>query len=92
MDARLIYFLFLMRYFIKCILMHNVVSIWKLLQDFNHEGISSYFPKLCFAGGDQGLLNLFFNDWATKDISKHLSFIYNMNTSTSYTYLPAYKQ
>ncbi|XP_035213500.1 glycogenin-1-like [Stegodyphus dumicola] len=45
-----------------------------------------------FDGGDQGLLNMFFSDWSTKDISRHLSFIYNMNTSTCYTYLPAYKQ
>lgn len=45
-----------------------------------------------FDGGDQGLLNLYFHDWATKDITKHLSFIYNMNSNVSYTYLPAYKQ
>lgn len=45
-----------------------------------------------FDGGDQGLLNTYFKDWVMKDISRHLSFIYNMNTSTSYTYLPAYKQ
>ncbi|XP_054707317.1 LOW QUALITY PROTEIN: glycogenin-1-like [Uloborus diversus] len=45
-----------------------------------------------FDGGDQGLLNSYFNDWSTKDISRHLSFIYNMNTNATYTYLPAYKQ
>ncbi|XP_037564118.1 glycogenin-1 isoform X1 [Dermacentor silvarum] len=45
-----------------------------------------------FDGGDQGLLNLYFHDWSTKDITKHLSFIYNMNSNVSYTYLPAYKQ
>ncbi|XP_013784729.1 glycogenin-1-like [Limulus polyphemus] len=45
-----------------------------------------------FDGGDQGLLNMFFRDWSTKDISFHLSFIYNMNSNASYTYLPAYKQ
>ncbi|XP_023334235.1 glycogenin-1 isoform X2 [Eurytemora carolleeae] len=45
-----------------------------------------------FDGGDQGLLNTYFSDWATKDISKHLPFIYNMVASASYSYLPAYKK
>lgn len=45
-----------------------------------------------FDGGDQGLLNIYFRDWATKDISRHLPFIYNMTSSVSYSYLPAYRQ
>ncbi|XP_065316525.1 uncharacterized protein LOC135925228 isoform X2 [Gordionus sp. m RMFG-2023] len=45
-----------------------------------------------FDGGDQGLLNAFFSSWATKDISKHLSFIYNMASSATYSYLSAYKR
>ncbi|XP_067117082.1 glycogenin-2, partial [Osmerus mordax] len=45
-----------------------------------------------FDGADQGLLNTFFNDWAVKDISKHLSFLYNLNANAVYTYLPAFKQ
>ncbi|RWS24809.1 glycogenin-1-like protein [Leptotrombidium deliense] len=45
-----------------------------------------------FDGGDQGLLNTYFSDWAYKDISKHLSFIYNMSSLSVYSYLPAYKQ
>jgi glycogenin glucosyltransferase len=45
-----------------------------------------------FDGGDQGLLNLYFNDWATKDIAKHLPFVYNMVATTAYSYLPAVKQ
>ena len=44
-----------------------------------------------FDGGDQGLLNTFFSDWATKDISKHIPFIYNMVATATYSYLPAYK-
>ncbi|XP_073991093.1 glycogenin 1 isoform X4 [Rhodnius prolixus] len=44
-----------------------------------------------FDGGDQGLLNTFFNDWPTKDIKKHLPFIYNMVSTASYSYLPAFK-
>lgn len=45
-----------------------------------------------FDGGDQGLLNAYFSDWATKDISRHLSFIYNMSSIAVYSYPPAYKQ
>ncbi|XP_051168804.1 nucleolar and coiled-body phosphoprotein 1 isoform X2 [Leptopilina boulardi] len=45
-----------------------------------------------FDGGDQGLLNMFFSDWSQKDISKHLPFIYNMCSSATYSYLPAFKQ
>ena len=44
-----------------------------------------------FDGGDQGLLNTFFSDWATKDIARHLPFTYNMVATASYSYLPAYK-
>ncbi|XP_075033567.1 glycogenin-1-like isoform X2 [Mixophyes fleayi] len=45
-----------------------------------------------FDGGDQGLLNSFFGNWATADISKHLPFIYNLSISSVYTYRPAFKQ
>ncbi|GBN34745.1 Glycogenin-1 [Araneus ventricosus] len=45
-----------------------------------------------FDGGDQGLLNAYFSDWSTADISRHLSFLYNMNMNMSYTYLPAYNK
>ena len=44
------------------------------------------------AGGDQGVLNSFFNTWATADISKHLPFIYNLSSIAIYSYLPAFKQ
>ncbi|KAL2087397.1 hypothetical protein ACEWY4_016225 [Coilia grayii] len=43
-----------------------------------------------FDGGDQGLLNSFFSDWAQTDISKHLPFIYNLSANAFYTYLPAF--
>jgi len=43
-------------------------------------------------GGDQGLLNLFFSDWATKDIKKHLPYLYNVIAQSFYSYLPAFKQ
>lgn len=49
--------------------------------------ITINFPVL---GGDQGLLNTFFSDWAVKDIHKHLPFIYNLSANAIYTYLPAF--
>ncbi|RXN02804.1 glycogenin-1-like isoform X1 [Labeo rohita] len=45
-----------------------------------------------FDGGDQGVLNTFFNDWAVKDIRKHLPFVYNLTSAAVYTYLPAFQQ
>uniref|UniRef100_A0A8D2GMI0 Glycogenin-1 n=1 Tax=Urocitellus parryii TaxID=9999 RepID=A0A8D2GMI0_UROPR len=44
-----------------------------------------------FDGGDQGLLNTFFSSWATTDIRKHLPFIYNLSSTSIYSYLPAFK-
>lgn len=46
----------------------------------------------CFVGGDQGLLNMYFRDWATKDIARHLPFIYNVVSQAFYSYLPAFTQ
>ncbi|XP_062872427.1 glycogenin-1a isoform X2 [Trichomycterus rosablanca] len=45
-----------------------------------------------FDGGDQGVLNSYFSDWATADIAKHLPFIYNLSSVSIYTYLPAFKK
>lgn len=45
-----------------------------------------------FDGGDQGVLNSYFNTWSTADISKHLPFIYNLSSIAIYSYLPAFKQ
>ncbi|XP_030324982.1 glycogenin-2 isoform X2 [Calypte anna] len=42
------------------------------------------------SGGDQGLLNSFFSNWATADIGKHLPFLYNLSSSAVYTYSPAF--
>ncbi|PAA92011.1 hypothetical protein BOX15_Mlig012577g1, partial [Macrostomum lignano] len=51
------------------------------------------FARSCtsFDGADQGLLNMFFNDWATKDITKHLPFTYNCVSQAFYSYLPAFR-
>uniref|UniRef100_A0A2M3Z7E1 glycogenin glucosyltransferase n=1 Tax=Anopheles braziliensis TaxID=58242 RepID=A0A2M3Z7E1_9DIPT len=45
-----------------------------------------------FDGGDQGLLNAYFSDWAHTDIQKHLPFVYNTSSVATYSYLPAFKQ
>ncbi|KAI1288040.1 Glycogenin-1 [Halotydeus destructor] len=45
-----------------------------------------------FDGGDQGLLNQFFSNWNTSDISRHLSFVYNMTLVSTYSYTPAFKR
>merc|ERR1719320_1186981 len=45
-----------------------------------------------FDGADQGLLNMYFKDWATADIGKHLPFTYNVVSQAFYSYLPAFKQ
>jgi len=47
---------------------------------------------ISLVGGDQGLLNLYFGDWAYTDIKKHLPFIYNVVSQAFYSYLPAFKQ
>ncbi|XP_013774608.1 glycogenin-2-like [Limulus polyphemus] len=44
-----------------------------------------------FDGGDQGLLNMYFRNWAL-NISRKLPFIYNLMANVSYTYTPAFKQ
>jgi glycogenin glucosyltransferase len=42
-----------------------------------------------FDGGDQGLLNAFFSNWNSSDISRHLPFTYNVTSNTFYSYVPA---
>jgi len=56
-----------------------------------YQGLVSHaLTQGSFDGGDQGLLNTYFSDWPTKDISRHIPFIYNMVASASYSYLPAF--
>ena len=69
------------------------------IPDFNDFFPSPLFQKLIafanregsFDGGDQGLLNMYFSDWATADASRRLPFLYNMCATATYTYLPAYR-
>ncbi|CAF1311275.1 unnamed protein product [Rotaria sordida] len=42
-----------------------------------------------FDGGDQGLLNEYFSNWRSSDISRHLPFTYNVTSNAFYSYLPA---
>jgi len=48
--------------------------------------------KGSFDGGDQGLLNSFFANWAQSDSSRRLPFIYNTCSTACYSYLPAFKE
>ncbi|XP_075964798.1 glycogenin-1-like [Anarhichas minor] len=58
-----------------------------------HEKLLTFCRETgSFDGGDQGVLNSFFNTWATADISKHLPFIYNLSSIAIYSYLPAFKE
>jgi len=43
-----------------------------------------------YDGTDQGLLNSYFSNWSKEDITKHLSFLYNLQATSSYTYSPAF--
>lgn len=61
----------------------SVHTFWQLVEFAEKQG--------SYDGGDQGLLNSYFNSWSS-DISKKLSFIYNLMANVSYTYSPAFKQ
>lgn len=54
-----------------------------------HMQKKSHYSAL---GGDQGLLNKFFPDWATGDGSKRLPFVYNVAANAHYTYAPAFAE
>ncbi|EDQ90534.1 uncharacterized protein MONBRDRAFT_1946, partial [Monosiga brevicollis MX1] len=45
-----------------------------------------------FDGGDQGLLNEYFADWATQGGEARLPFAYNMTANASYGYAPAFER
>jgi len=45
-----------------------------------------------FDGGDQGLLNTFFNSWLSQGPSHRLPFTYNMSANAVYTYKAAFKR
>lgn len=45
-----------------------------------------------FDGGDQGLLNVFFNNWRELDARHRLPLIYNLCASVVYTYMAALKR
>ncbi|ORZ12961.1 nucleotide-diphospho-sugar transferase [Lobosporangium transversale] len=45
-----------------------------------------------FDGGDQGLLNSYFDGWSRGDVSNRLPFIYNTTPTSVYSYAPAFQQ
>ncbi|XP_015372491.1 PREDICTED: glycogenin-1-like, partial [Diuraphis noxia] len=68
------------------------VFVYKPSQDTFSQLLEFARTRGSFDGGDQGLLNMFFKEWSNTDISKHLSFTYNVVWSSTYSYLPALKQ
>lgn len=60
----------------------NLETYNALLQFARNEG--------SFDGGDQGLLNAFFNGWATGPSSHRIPFVYNLTFNACYSYLPAF--
>jgi glycogenin glucosyltransferase len=68
------------------------VFVYKPSQDTFGKLLEFARTRGSFDGGDQGLLNMFFKEWSNTDISKHLSFTYNVVWSSTYSYLPALKQ
>ncbi|KAL3847671.1 hypothetical protein ACJMK2_018571 [Sinanodonta woodiana] len=68
------------------------VFVFKPSQKTYESLLSFAITKGSFDGGDQGLLNLYFKDWSTKDIARHLPFVFNVVSQAFYSYLPAFKQ
>ncbi|KAI8128482.1 Glycogenin-1 [Lucilia cuprina] len=68
------------------------VFVYKPSQDTFDKIVEFALKNGSFDGGDQGLLNQYFADWATSDLKKRLPFLYNVTAYASYCYLPAFKQ
>uniref|UniRef100_V9KXQ9 glycogenin glucosyltransferase n=1 Tax=Callorhinchus milii TaxID=7868 RepID=V9KXQ9_CALMI len=68
------------------------VFVFRPSMDTYHRLLDFAVDYGSFDGGDQGLLNSFFSDWATKDIHKHLPFLYNLSSVAVYNYLAAFKR
>lgn len=61
--------------------------------DTTYAGLLDHAKRYgSFDGGDQGLLNEFFSNWNTQDITHRLPFVYNTVSTASYTYTPAFKR
>ncbi|XP_049641310.1 glycogenin-1 isoform X2 [Suncus etruscus] len=67
------------------------VFVYQPSMDTYHQLLHFASERGSFDGGDQGLLNTFFSNWATTDIRKHLPFLYNLSSISIYSYLPAFK-
>jgi len=66
------------------------VFVYRPSNDTYNRLLSFAAAQGSFDGGDQGLLNSYFDTWATQDIAKHLPFIYNVVSQAFYSYLPAF--
>ncbi|CAG9796802.1 unnamed protein product, partial [Diatraea saccharalis] len=67
------------------------VFVYKPSQETLEQLIKFAQERGSFDGGDQGLLNSFFSDWAQGDSNKRLPFLYNVTSAAFYSYLPALK-
>jgi glycogenin glucosyltransferase len=65
------------------------VFVYRPSQDTYKKLMDYAFSQRSFDGGDQGLLNMYFSEWFSSDISRRLPFIYNCICQTFYTYAPA---
>ena len=71
----------------------TIIAIIKLLPCLLSTKLGLISSVSCLpAGGDQGLLNLYWSEWATKDIKYHLPFIFNVVPNVTYGYAPAYQR
>uniref|UniRef100_A0A8V0X9F2 Glycogenin 1 n=1 Tax=Gallus gallus TaxID=9031 RepID=A0A8V0X9F2_CHICK len=86
--------------FSKCVFMDADTMVSGLFTIRNHRThcqTPTHLYNAChllmhsLSGADQGLLNTFFSSWATTDMNKHLPFIYNLSSTSVYSYLPAFK-
>ncbi|CAB4018521.1 Glycogenin-2 [Paramuricea clavata] len=58
-----------------------------------HEALIAHALAVgSFDGGDQGLLNSYFNNWLHLGPEHRLPFVYNLHSNSSYTYSPAFKR
>ena len=69
---------------------HTILPLCAHMKAYEKQRVYQTGCLAVSIGGDQGLLNAFFADWAHTDIHKHLPFIYNCVYTSFYTYRPAF--
>ncbi|KAJ2477282.1 glycogenin glucosyltransferase [Coemansia sp. RSA 2052] len=63
-------------------------TIISTLSNINSHAISAV--DVHYVGGDQGLLNAYFDNWSRADHTRRLPFAYNTTSTSFYTYAPAF--